>query len=510
MPNAKTTLRAALLATVAALAPGLMPAAEAGGTLTVAQAQDPGSWDPVDTFLISWGQLTTSVFDGLVQRGPDMQLKPGLALSWEMLDEGKRIRFKLRQGVKFHYDDETFDANAVKFTIDRLLGSKGAKGPQQSNYTAIGSVEIVDPYTVDLVLKRPDPVLITKMAGYGGTIVPPKYIERVGDAEFQAHPSGTGPFKVVDYQPKVSATMEAFKDHWGGAPKLDKVVYRFIVEPDTQVSELQAGNVDIATNISVSQIPTIQKSANLRLESVTGPTVQVLRFNTANGPTKDERVRKAIIEAVDRDAIIKSILQGQAKPVVSFQGELSFGYDPSMKPLPFDPAKARALLKEAGVAPGTAVQVDFRGSDSTFREVAQAVAGYLTAVGLKAGVKPYEQNVFTNDIIPNGKTGEMFQMVWGGWTFDYDNTAYLMYHSGEHWNPYDKDPALDKMLEEQRTIADRDARLKELQQIAHYVADHALELPLYNMNTMYGVNKRVKNFVPPADNRMRLTNVEVE
>jgi peptide/nickel transport system substrate-binding protein len=503
-------LRAALIA-ASALAPVLMAprAACAAGTLTVAQSQDPASWDPVDTFLISWGQLATNVFDGLVQRGPDMQLKPALATSWQMLDDDKRIRFKLRHDVTFQ-DGEPFNAASVKFSMQRLLGPKGAKGPQQSNYTAIGSVEVIDDFTVDFILTRPDPVLLTKLAGYGGVIVPPQYIAKVGDDGFARQPIGTGPFKVTDYQPKVSATEEAYDGFWGGKAKLDRVVYRFIVEPDTQVAELQAGRVDIATNIPVALVPNIQKSADLRLDSITGPTVTVLRFNTAHGITENPDVRRAMIMAVDRDSIVKIILQGQAKTVTSFQSDLSFGFDPALKPVPFDPAGARALLKQAGIAPGTPVELDFRGNDTTFREVAQAVASYLTAVGLKASVKPYEMNVFTNDIIPNGKTGEMFQFGWGGWTFDYDNTAYLMYHSGEHWNPYDKDKTLDGMLEQQRTMTDPSARLKKLQAIADYVAAHALELPMYNLNTIYGVNKRVRNFVPPADNRLRLNDVTVD
>jgi ABC-type transport system substrate-binding protein len=98
----------------------------------------------------------------------------------------------------------------------------------------------------------------------------------------------------------------------------------------------------------------------------------------------------------------------------------------------------------------------------------------------------------------------------GGWTFDYDNTAYLMYHSGEHWNPYDHDPKLDSMLEAQRLIADRTVREQKLQEIAHYVADNALEIPMFNLNTIYGLNKRVQGFVPPPDNRIRLMGVSVE
>ena len=492
-----------------ALLLGVAAPVQAAGTLTLAQAQDPASYDPIDTFLISWGQIGSNVFDGLVQRGTDMTIKPALATSWEFLDGGTRMRFKLRQGVTFH-NGEAFDATAVKFTFDRLLGPDGAKGPQQSNYNAIGSVDIVDPFTVDIVMKRPDPVILTKFAGYGAMIVPPKYIAEIGKQAFQIKPVGTGPFKVVDYQPKVSLTLEPYAQHWEGASKLDKLIYRFIVEPDTQVAELQAGRIDIATNVPVSLVPAIEKTATLKVESITGPTVTVLRFNTANGITKDERVRKAMIMAVDRDTIVKTILQGHAKSVVSNQSSLSFGFDPNQKPVPFDPAGARALLKAAGIAPGTPAQVDFQSNNPLFREVAQAVAGYLSAVGLKGGVKGYEMNIMTNDIIPNGKTAEMFQFGWGGWTFDFDNTAYLLYHSGERWNPYDKDPTLDKMLEAQRLSPDRAEREKLLQGVAHYVADHALEMPMYNLNTIFGVNKRVKGLVPPADNRFRLTNVTVD
>lgn len=482
--------------------------ARAAGSLTIAQAQDPNNWDPIATFLLAWGSVASNIYEGLVLRDENLKLQPGLATSWETLDDGKRLRFHLRSGVKFS-DGEPFDAEAVKFTIDRLLGPEGKKGPQQSNYTAIGSVEILDPMTVDLVLNKPDPVMITKLAGYGAMMVPPKYVAEKG-ASFATSPVGTGPYKMVDYQPKVSITLAPNPDYWGDKATLDKITYRFIVEPDTQLAELQAGRIDIASNLSVASTGIVEKSPTLQLVSITGPTVNVLRLNTARGPTTDVRVRRAMIMAVDREAIVKQILQGQAKTVTSFQSQLSFGNDPSQKPVPFDPAGAKKLLAEAKIAPGTPVVLDFRSNDTTFREVAQAVAGYLTAVGLKASVRPNEMNVFTNDIIPNGKTGEMFQFGWGGWTFDYDNTAYLMYHTGEHWNPYDHDPKLDAMLEAQRLIADPKVREGKLQEIAHYVAENALEIPMYNLNTIYGVNKRVHGFVAPPDNRVRFVGVTTD
>jgi peptide/nickel transport system substrate-binding protein len=496
----------ALAGTALSAAPAL-----AAGKMTISTPQDPGSWDPIDTFLVQWAAVSTNIFDGLTYRGPDLKVVPGLAESWEELDEGKRLRFKLRQGVKFH-DGEDFNAAAVKFTFERLLGEQGAKGPQRSNYPSIDSVEVIDDYTVDLKLKAPDPVLLTKLAGYGAMIVPPKYITEKGEDNFNLNPVGTGAFKFVSYQPKVNIKLEANPDYWGGAPKLSELEYRFIAEPATAVAELQAGRVDlvIPPTIPIGMLPVIQGDDKLEIVSVPGPTVDALRFNTRDGITADPKVRKAIIMAVDRATIVQSILAGQASEIVSFQSALSFGYDADLKALPYDPEGAKKLLTEAGVKAGTALQIDIRGNDSTMNEVAQVISSYLSMVGLTATIKPYETNVITNDIIPQGKTGAMFQQKWGGWTFDFDNTAYAMYHSGEKWNPYDKDEKMDKLLESQRPLTDRAEREKILKEVGAYAAERALELPLYNTNAIFGINKRVKGFIAPPDNRLKLNEVSVD
>ncbi len=479
-------------------------------TLTISSPQDPGSWDPIDTFLTNWSSVATNIFDGLTYRGPDLKLVPGLATAWEELDEGTRLRFTLREGVTFH-NGEPFNAQAVKFTFDRLLGEEGSRGPQASNYNVISEVKVIDDYTVDFHLAQPDPVLLTKLAGYGAMIVPPQYITEHGDEHFNRNPVGTGPFKLTDYTPRESVRLDAYENHWGGTPKLDQVNYRFISEPATAVAELQAGRVDIVIppTIPIGMIETIKSHPSLSIASVASPAVEALRFNTKSGITADERVRKAIIMAVDRDAIISSILAGEAESIASFQGASSFGHDPELKPLPYDPQQAKSLLKAAGIKPGSALQIDVRGNDQTFGEVAQVVASYLQMVGLNASIRPYETNVLLNDIVPAGRTGDMFQQKWGGWTFDYDNTAYLMYHTGERWNPYDSDPKLDKMLEEQRSLTDQAKREQLLQDIARYTQDRALELPLYNMNALYGINNRVQNFQAAPDNRLRLNEVYI-
>ena len=502
-------LKALLASGTVALACLASPASQAAGTLTVALHQDPGNWDPVATFLVSWGAVGSQVFDGLIMRTPDMKLVPGLATKWEFLEKNSKIRFTLRQGVKFH-DGEPFDAEAVKFTFDRLLGEEGKKGPQQSNYTSIEKVVVVNPTTVDFILKSPDPVLLTKLAGYGAMIVPPKYVQEKGSAYFGAHPVGTGPFKFVDYKPKISLSLEKNANYWGGSPKVDSLVYRFIAEPATQAAELQAGRVDVANQIPLAMIDTIRKDPKLAVVSMDGPVALALRYNTKRGIMQDRDVRRALTLAVDRDAIIKTILLGQAKPIASFQGALSFGNDPALKPLPFNPQQAAALLKKAGVKPGTQIQLDFRGPDSNFREVAQAVAGYLQAVGITVTLKPYDTNVLLNDIIPNGKTGEMWQNQWGGWTFDYDNTAYAMYYTKQRWNPFDDDAKLNALLHQQRNTWDQAARKQTLQEIARYVAEESLEMPLYSLNTVYGINKRARDLALPADGRFRFVDARVD
>src|SRR5262245_23994699 len=299
------TGRLRILLTAAALSALAFAAIPAGaaGTITVANATDSNSWDPIDTFTLDWGRVGSNIFDALIQRSNDLKLNPGLALSWEVMEGGKRIRFKLRPGVKFH-NGEPFNAEAVRYSFDRLLGAEGAKGAQQSNYTAIDHAEAVDDMTVDVVLKATDPVLLTKLAGYGAMMVPPGYIKEKGEDYFNTHPVGTGPFKFVDYQPKVSLTLAANPDYWGGAPKIDKLVYRFISEAATQVAELQSGGIDVASLVPISLIDTIKGDPKLDVVSITGPTVNSLRFKVTDGVTKDPLARKAIIEAVDRDAII--------------------------------------------------------------------------------------------------------------------------------------------------------------------------------------------------------------
>jgi peptide/nickel transport system substrate-binding protein len=477
--------------------------------LNVAQRQDPQNLDPIDTFRLSWGSIGSNVFEGLVFRGEDLQLQPGLATNWEFLDDETRIRFTLREGVTFH-NGEPFNAEAVRYTFDRLLGEQGEQGPQRSNYTSISEVVVVDEFTVDFMMERPDPVLITKLAGYGAMIVPPQYIEEVGEETFDLNPVGTGPFSVAEYTPTVRVRLEKSDTYWNGEAQVDGVDIQFISEDATRIAELLSGGVDIALNIPKPSVQTIQNNDNVDLVSVDGPTVVITRFNTESGITTDPRVRRAIAHAIDTNAIIEAMLGGLASPISSAQGEGSFGNDPELSPYAYDPELAKTLLQEAGIEPGTEITLDFPGNMDTFREVSQVIAAYLGQVGLTLNVRPHENSVYFNDILANGKTGELYYFGWGGWTFDFDNTAYLLYRSGERQNPYIVDANLDELLDAQRATYDTNVRRNALQEVARYAYENTLDLPLYNEATLYGVNTSVQGFVPAPDDRVRYMDVTVD
>lgn len=501
-------MKQALIVLIAVLALGF-GVAQPANTLTIAQAQDPQSWDPIDTFFLAWGMVGSSIFDGLVHRDLNMQIGPGLATSWEWIGENDdRLRFYLREGVSFH-NGESFDAAAVKFTFDRLLGDEGAAGPQQANYTSVDRVEIVDDYTVDLVLGTPDPVLITKLAGYGAMIVPPGYVTDNEPEVFNRMPVGTGPFKVVEYVPDDHLTLEANADYFRGAPQVERVIFRFISEPSTRVAELQAGRVDIVQGVPISLAGSVERAAGARIVAVGSPTVSSLRYNHCLAPTDDVRVRQALAHAIDREGIIEAILEGYGTAITSFQSSMSFGFDPELEAYAYDPERATALLAEAGVAPGSTVQIDFIGTDAIFREVAQAVASMLEAIGLQASLVTHETNTYYNDMVPNNRVGHLYYSGWGGWTLDFDNTAFLLYSTGQFWNPCFSNEEVDALLQQQRQTYDQAEREVALQRVAGLSHELLIDLPLYQHQNLWGVADRVSGFTAPADDRHDLTGVSL-
>ena len=477
------------------------------GQLVIADALgDPGNWDPIATFVIAWGEIGSNIFDGLVQRTPAMKIKPDLATSWKYINP-RELQFNLRKGVHFQ-DGEPFNAAAVKFTFDRLLADKAS--PQYANYTAISSVQIVNPYKVIFHLNSVDPVLITKLSGYGAMIVPPKYIEAHGSAYFGNHPIGTGPFKMVSYKKDSSILLKANMHYWAGPPKLSSVLVRFVPDANTRIQMMQTSEANIIETIPPSLTSEVKAQSGYNLEATGSPTVYEIRFDTALAPLNNVLVRQAINYAVDKKAIIQKILNGYGRPISTFQGNLSFGNDPSMSNYPYDPQKAKSLLKQAHIKPGTTLTFDYDGSDATFAEVAQAAAEELQQVGLNVKLQPENTNTFYNTLIPKEKAGQMYEFGWGGWTLDFDNTAYLLYRKGQFWNPDFGNAKINSLLSTERSTNDQAIRQRAFFKIDAILHQQAVEVPLYQADTIWAVQKNVKGWVTPPDERMDLFNVSLQ
>jgi len=480
------------------------------GSLTIGQQfPDPGTLDPIASFTMAWAMIGSSVYDGLVFRSPELKIEPGLATSWKWVD-GKHLVMQLRHGVQFQ-DGEPFNANAVVFTFNRLTGPEGQKGPEYANYNAITKTQALGPYEVEFTLSHPDPTLVTKLAGYGAMIVPPKYVQQHGSAYFGLHPIGTGPFKVVKYLRGSEVVLQRFDKYWRGPAKLAKVTFLFIPEDGTRLADLQTGAIDIMQTVPVSQTALVKGNSSLHLLATMSPTVYELGTDFSVAPTNNLKVREAIAEAIDVKAIIKSVLHGYASPISTFQSALSFGNDPKLKPYPYNPVHAKQLLAQAGIKPGTTITLGYVGTDSTFEQVTEATAAYLQKVGLKVQLEPFDGTRYYNNLIPagHGKAGELFEYDWGGWTLDFDNTAVLLYTPKQFYNPSYANATVTALVNDERSTLSVQRRLKDFYQLDTILQDQVVGIPLYDQEDLWAADSRVHNFTAPPDNRLWLWPVSV-
>ena len=474
-----------------------------GGTLVIGESSaDVGNWDPVATYEIPWATVMNNVFEGLTFRNPQLQLQPGLATSWKYLNP-TTLQFQLRKGVTFQ-DGEPFNATAVQYTFNRLLGPAGAKGPEQGNYTSIKSVQVVNPYEVIFHLRAPDPSLLTKLSGYGAVIVPPQYIQKHGAAYFADHPIGTGPFMVTKYVRGSEIVLTRYPHYWRGPAYLQTVIYKFLPEDSTRLADLQTGAINVMQAVPIPDVPLLKSNPAYTTYVAVTPTVYEFGFDVTQPPVNNVLVRRAINMAINVPAIIKAVLKGYAKPISSYQGPLSFGNDPNLKPIPYDPAKAKALLKQAGVKAGTPITIGYDGTDTTFQEVAQAAASYLDAVGFKVTLMPVEQNTFYNQDIPDQKAGQMFEFGWGGWTLDFDNTAYLLYMPKQFYNPSFSNPEVSKLILAERSTNNVAARRQDFYKLDTLLQQLEPGVNLYDTEEIWATSSNVQNFVAPPDDRLWL------
>ncbi len=460
------------------------------GTLTVGLSADAESMDPFFVNQAAGWSIVHALFDHLIERNFQSEIVPGLAHSWSIVDE-TTLEFQLREDVTFH-NGEPFTAESVKFSIERMLADDSA--PNHGKFTSIDSVEIVDPYRVQLLLNRPDGTLLDSLTSRLA-MLPPQYFEEVGKEGFADHPVGTGPFEFVEWVPDNRAILNANEDYWKGSykghPQVGTVVFRPIPESSTRAAELRTGGIDIMQDVSPDQIPTLE-AAGMEVIPHTAYQLSYVFFVTDDEsvPMSDIRVRQALNYAVDVQAIIDNLMAGYASPIASPIGPGYLGHNPDVEPYPYHPERAQELLAEAGYPDGFSTTMDTTVESQT--DVAVAVAGQLAEVGVDVAVREIELGQFNQNWM-DGTQSPMWRARWGNTP---DPQSIDLFASCNGWISRYCNEEVTALLEGARDTLDQEERAELYAEASRLMHEDPLGIYLFTAAQIYSHGPRVENFEP--------------
>jgi peptide/nickel transport system substrate-binding protein len=434
------------------------------------------------------GQLTPfwilyALHDALVKPMPGNLLSPSLAESWTVSADQRVYEFKLREGLKFHNGDP-FTAEDVKFSFHRAKGSKVL-------HDKVREVAVVGPSRVRFILHEPWPDFMTyygSIVSGAGWIVPKKYVERVGDDGFKRAPVGLGPYKFASHAPGIELVMEANEGYWRKVPSVKRLVFKMVPESTTRMAMLKRGEVDIAYLLDVPQAQEVKRDPNLKLAFSGGIAIFYLDFLDQwdpKSPWNDRRVRLAANYAIDRQALSDAETLGASKPAGNHVPR-TFEFALPLEPYPYDPAKAKQLLAEAGYPNG------FDAGElhqlPPYFSLGEAIAQYMQAVGIRLRMRPMERAAYMSLILSKKAKGLCVCS-----TALYGNAASRLSEiipSDGAW-AYGGYPDIDALFKQQAVETDRKKREAMLHQIQRLVYDRVRYGPIFEYIWPSGIGPRV-------------------
>jgi peptide/nickel transport system substrate-binding protein len=485
-------LRHALTAVTALLwfcAHGAPAAAAPEGTLTwglhVTLAT---KWlDPSDTeAFINPFMVLYAVHDALVKPMPGGENTPSLAESWTVSKDGLVYEFVLRKSAKFHNGDPV-TADDVKFSFERYKGAAAKLLKDR-----VRDVEIVDAGRVRFHLREPWPDFMTfygTSATGAAWIVPRKYVEKVGEDGFKKAPIGAGPYKVVSFNPGIDLVMEAFDGYWRKIPSVKRLVFRSMPDETTRAAALKAGDVDIVYLLSGPTAEEVKRTPGLRLAAAMPPGVVFLDLPEQwdpKSPWHDLRVRQAASHALDRNALNQAETLGLSHPTGGLIPRV-LDFARAYPPPPYDPARAKKLLAEAGYPNG------FDAGDLTpfppFFSLAEAIGNYLQAVGIRTRMRTMERATFLTSWREHKLRGVIMGLGAPAGNAATRIEVYAtkggIYSAGEV-------PEIEALFQRQARELDRKKREGLLHQIQQIMYDRAMYVPIYELAFLWGVGPRVE------------------
>jgi len=475
--------------------------------LTIALGADTRTLIPnkiVDTTTL---QQISHIYDQfLVRDEKTMALAPNLAESWKAIDD-LTWEFKLRRGIKFHNGEE-FNAESVKLTLETIL-SKEFESHYKSRLEMIKEIQTPDPYTVIIKTEKPSPLLLLRIADL--LPMPPKVVKEKGAAALQQTPIGVGAYKFVKHVKDERLELEANPEYWHGKPQVQKVIFKPIPEFATRLSALIAGEVDIIQNVPTHALDQVKGSGKASVKVVPSSRINYIALNNlkAGSPFKDIRVRQAMNYALDIDSLIKYVMNGYATRTPGALAAINPDSNPNIKPYPFDVAKAKQLLQEAGVDPTklTLTLDSPKGRYPMDKEVAEAIAAELNKnLGMKVNVVFNEWGTHLDKIVKR-TVGEMFLLGWGP-SLDAEGTVGDLFDAKRTYSGFG-DPALEGLMDAARPIVDPLRRKAAWDQVQVEVWKQAGWIFLWQQHDLYGVNNRVE-FTPRSDERLDASLMKLE
>ncbi|HEY0292715.1 MAG TPA: ABC transporter substrate-binding protein [Hansschlegelia sp.] len=453
-------------------------------TLVVGQLAEPRSLDPATVTATNDFRILVNIFEGLTRFKPGtLEVAPALAERWEVLEGGRTYLFHLKAGVTFH-DGSPFDAGAVKFNFERMLNPRHPQAetgpfPLSFFFAAVKRIEVVDPLTVRFRLDRPFAPLLSNLAYPAGLIVSPNAVRKLGK-DFARSPVGTGPFRFARWESERQVRLERNDDYRGDPAKLAAIVFRPITDANARASEMLAGGLDVMVETPPDNLASFRDTPRFATYDAAGPHLWFLILNAKEGPLKDRRVRQAVNYAIDKQALVDNVLQGAATaPAGPISPAFGAASDPSLKPYPYDPDKARALLREAGAEGAEVSLLAAEGGSGMLEPIAMATAiqADLAKAGLRLTIRSFEWNAYLARVNAGLGSAGMAEMAW--MTNDPDTLPYLTLRGtatpdkgGFNAGGYDN-PKLDDLLEKARAEVDATARSALYREVDRLVRDDA-------------------------------------
>lgn len=481
--------------------------ADGDKVLTIARGTDMDTFDIHDHNNTSTEAIHVNMFDYLVKMDRNQEPVPVLAESWETVEDTV-WRFKLREGVTFHNGDP-FTAEDVKFTVERV--SKDETLIEHPSWAGVEEVNVVDEYTVDIITKHPDPIMLNRLSRIGSGMLPAQYIEENGWDHFLKNPVGTGPYKFVEWIRDDRLVLEKNNDYFDGEPKWDQVVFRRIPEDSTRVAELLTGGIDIAENVPVSDIERIENDESAEVIQSSIQRVMLLAVEMTEGPTADPKVREAIELAIDNEAITENILNGAAIPTRTRVTPGNFGANPELyETYLYDPERARELLREAGYEDG--LEIHLSAPISRYpkdKEIAELIQGMLAEVGITVNLELLEWSTFSEKYKAEQNIDSLHMIAYGNSMFDASLAVRRLHSSEADGGTNYNNPEFDQLIEEAEFNMNLEEREKQYQKAQEMIVEDRPHIYLHQYKGIYGVSKQIE-FEPRLDEMIYAEEVDLK